>query len=76
MGEQVRFKDYFKHLKEEHDVQGFPMNSATLTMSEYSNSIASGMYIVVIFKVCYITYISLFGLIFFRWTMANVLFSV
>lgn len=46
MGEQVRFKDYFKHLKEVHDIQGFPMPVATLTMSEYSNCLASGKNIV------------------------------
>lgn len=42
MGEQVRFKDYFKHLKDVHDIQGFHMPLATLTMSEYSNCLASG----------------------------------
>ncbi|CAG7734651.1 unnamed protein product [Allacma fusca] len=40
-GAKIRFKDYFRHLKTDHDVDGFQMEKNILTMSEYSNDLNS-----------------------------------
>jgi len=39
---QIRFRDYFKHLQTEHQMEGFEMNSTILSMSEYSNCLITG----------------------------------
>jgi len=40
-GEEIRFKDYFKHLKSQHEIDGFTLRTNYLTMSEYSNCLTT-----------------------------------
>lgn len=40
-GTLIRLKDYFRHLKMDHEIEGFKMSSNVLPMSEYSNCLTT-----------------------------------